>query len=281
VGVGADRQPPLRRACRRRGGDVRARPGRDSGPRCRGAPGLAPRRPGRRSCRRGRLARARRRPSALPPADRRAPTARGARRYPARAPRSRTWSRLDAERGYVQIRVWAAGQGIDESVDEAFAGLAGLATLVLDLRGNPGGNLLLATRTRDRFLREPTTLGSIRYSTGEGRLSERFPLVAEPAPAEKRWAGRLVVLTDPLTFSSSEDFLLGLQGLDHVTVVGAPSGGGSGRPRSLRLLPGWTLTVSTALTYDREGHCIEGAGVPVDVAVTGTDEDVLAAALAL
>ena len=192
-----------------------------------------------------------------------------------------TWKRLDAVRGYVQVRVWAAGQGIDESLDEALDELARCATLVLDLRGNPGGNLLLATRTRDRFLRAATTLGSIRFSAGEGKLSQSFPLVAEPASAEKRWGGRLVVLIDPLTFSSSEDFLLGLQGLDHVTVVGSPSGGGSGRPRSLRLLPGWTLTVSTALTYDREGRCVEGAGVPVDVPVDGTDDDVLAAARAL
>jgi carboxyl-terminal processing protease len=192
-----------------------------------------------------------------------------------------TWRRLDAEHGYVQVRAWAAGRGIDEAVDEALADLAGCATLILDLRGNPGGNLLLATRTRDRFLRERTTLGSIRYSTGEGRLSEPVPVVAEPAPVEKRWSGRLVTLTDPLTFSSSEDFQLGLQGLEHVTVAGAPSGGGSGRPRSLRLLRGWTLTVSTALTYDREGRCVEGAGIPVDVEATGTDDEVLAAARAL
>jgi carboxyl-terminal processing protease len=69
------------------------------------------------------------------------------------------------------------------------------------------------------------------------------------------------------TARSSEDFLLGLQGLDHVTVVGRPSGGGSGRPRSVRLTPGLLLTVSSALTYDRDGRCVEGAGIPVDVPV--------------
>ena len=96
-------------------------------------------------------------------------------------------------------------------------------------------------------------------------LSRPTPLLAEPAA--RAWPGRLVVLTDELTFSSSEDFLLGLQGLAHVRVVGTPSGGGSGRPRHLRLLPGWPLTVSTALTYDRNGRCVEGAGIPVDVHV--------------
>ena len=93
------------------------------------------------------------------------------------------------------------------------------------------------------------------------------------------------MLTDELTFSSSEDFLLGLQGLEHVTVVGSPSGGGSGRPRSLHLLPGWRLTVSTALTYDRTGRCVEGAGIPVDLDVRpspgGEVDTVLQAAVAL
>jgi carboxyl-terminal processing protease len=52
-----------------------------------------------------------------------------------------------------------------------------------------------------------------------------------------------------------------------VLVVGEPSAGVSGRPRFLEVLPGWGLMVSTALTYDRDGRCIEGAGIPVDVEV--------------
>jgi carboxyl-terminal processing protease len=189
-----------------------------------------------------------------------------------------SWWRLDSGAAYVRIAVWAAGHGVEDAIDAAFDELCRCDRLVLDIRGNPGGNLVLASRTRARFLRSETLLGSIRYSVGEGRLSEPFPLVAEPASREQCWTGRLAVLTDSLTFSSSEDFLLGLQGLEHVAVVGQPSGGGSGRARSLRLLPGMTLTVSTALTYDRAGHCVEGAGVPVDVLASGSDEEVLAVA---
>ena len=37
------------------------------------------------------------------------------------------------------------------------------------------------------------------------------------------------------------------------------------------LLPGWTLMVSTALTFDRNGRCIEGSGIPVDVHVPRSD----------
>lgn len=189
--------------------------------------------------------------------------------------------RLGVDVAYLRIAAWVPGQGVDDAIDEAFLELRDCDRLVLDLRGNGGGNLVLARRTQTRFLRERTELGSIRYSVGGGALSRAFPLVAEPASSALRWSGGLIVLTDPLTFSASEDFLLGLQGLDHVTVVGEPSGGGSGRPRALRLLPGMTLTVSTALTFDRTGHCVEGAGIPVDVSAAGSDDDVLALAAAL
>jgi carboxyl-terminal processing protease len=191
------------------------------------------------------------------------------------------WRRLDSGAGYVRVLAWVAARGAEDALDAALNELRGCDRIILDLRGNPGGNLVLAAATRDRFLRERTVLGSIRYSIGGGDLSEPFPLVGAPAGDRVRWSGRLVVLTDSLTFSAAEDFLLGLQGLDHVTVVGQPSGGGSGRARALPLVPGTTLTVSTALTYDRDGRCVEGAGIPVDVTAAGDDDEVLALAESL
>ncbi|NUW38743.1 S41 family peptidase [Nonomuraea rhodomycinica] len=192
------------------------------------------------------------------------------------------WRRLTSDTGYVRLKIWQ-GQ-VAEGFDAALAELDGCDRLVLDLRGNVGGNLMLATGARDRFLRKATHLGWIQYTDGRGGLGPRVALHGEPS-SERRWPGRLVVLTDPLTYSSSEDFLLGLQGLEHVTVIGRPSGGGSGRARSLRLLPDWVLTVSTALTYDRTGHCVENSGIPVDVLIRSdgpghaTDDPAIRAAL--
>lgn len=176
-----------------------------------------------------------------------------------------TWRGVDHDTGYLRLETWRDDPRFADAVQAALDDLRTRRHLILDLRGNVGGVLTVATACRDRFLRGPTRLGSIRYSDGRGGLGPRNALDAEPAPAYQCWAGRLTVLTDPLTYSASEDFLLGLQGLEHVRVVGQRSGGGSGRPRTVRLVPGVTLTVSTALTYDRNGHCIEGAGVPVDI----------------
>jgi carboxyl-terminal processing protease len=175
------------------------------------------------------------------------------------------WRAIDARTGYLRLANWFAGIGLEDAVDAALTELRGRERLVLDLQGNTGGNLVLATGIRDRFLRERTLLGTIRFSTGDGNLADPVPMWSEPARERVRWAGDLVVLTDPLTYSASEDALLGLRGLPHVTVIGQRSGGGSGRPRTITLTDDVFITISTALTFDRDGTCIENHGVPVDI----------------
>lgn len=166
----------------------------------------------------------------------------------------------------VTLREFRAGMGVESVFDELVAGSTAGGHLILDLRGNTGGDILLAGRLRDRFLREETTLGSIAFTDGRGGLGPRR--LREAAPSEEpRWAGRLTVLTDASTYSASEDFLLGLQGLEHVTVLGARTGGGSGRPRTLPLSPTTSLRISTAITYDRAGRPVEFRGIVPDRAL--------------
>lgn len=183
------------------------------------------------------------------------------------------WRRHDARTGVMWLANWFTGLGFEDALDDALEALRDAERLVLDLRGNTGGNLLLATETRRRFLRERTLLGTIRFTRGDGTLADPVELRDEPARDRVRWAGELIVLTDPLTYSASEDFLLGLQGLPHVTVVGQRSGGGSGRPRTIPLLDDMLVTISTALTFDRNGVCVEGHGIPVDHEVPAFEVD--------
>jgi carboxyl-terminal processing protease len=72
-------------------------------------------------------------------------------------------------------------------------------------------------------------------------------------------------VVDEMTCSAAEDAILGLSQLDRIDVAGRPTGGGSGRARTLPLLPDTVLTVSTALTYDHRGRVVEGRGIHVDV----------------
>ena len=164
--------------------------------------------------------------------------------------------------GYLKIDSWQPGTA--DQIDDALHQLRACDRLLVDLRGNVGGSLVEAASFRDRFIDRPTTLGTIRFSTGDGQLSPPAPIRGHPAE-RTRWHKRTRFLTDALTYSASEDAILGLRQLDHIDTAGARSGGGSGRARTIRLLDSIDLHVSTAMTYDHDGQCIEGAGIRVDV----------------
>jgi carboxyl-terminal processing protease len=174
------------------------------------------------------------------------------------------WKELPSGNAYLRINAWLLGKNLEEEVDAAFDVLRNSPRLIVDLRANPGGNLLLAHQFRNRFLKKDGPLGWIQTTLPDGQLSERVAILGTPSNAKQRWNNSVVFLTDPLTYSASEDVLLGLQGQSHVKVIGQSSGGGSGRMRLLRLFNGFRLTVSTSLTFDIRGNCVEGQGIRVD-----------------
>lgn len=178
-----------------------------------------------------------------------------------------SWHVRPGGTGYLDIRGWLATAAWSDAIETALTELAACPRLLVDLRGNVGGSLIAAQAFRDRFLRGRTVLGGIRFSRGDGTLDDLHPIVGEPPGTGPRWTRPVRFLIDRQTYSASEDAILGLQGLPHVQVLGEPSGGGSGRPRTVRLWGGRAATISTALTYDRHGRCVEGAGIPVDLAL--------------
>ncbi len=168
--------------------------------------------------------------------------------------------RLDSRTGYLRIRGWLNGAAWHDAFGDALRGMDRYERLVVDLRGNVGGALIAAQDARARFLPGRTALGTICFSTVTGAMGRPHPLVAEPPAEGPVWTKPVRFLVDPLCYSATEDFLQGLQGLPHVHLAGQRTGGGSGRPRTIRLGPHLIATISTALTFDRAGRCIEGNG---------------------
>lgn len=143
---------------------------------------------------------------------------------------------------------------------------------------NPQGHL------DDRFL-YPTTYAG--WTREERAAIRKFEKEFEPEwmPPERdfsRWhymvisAGRpayyygrrVVVLMDGFCFSATDIFLGALDGLRNVTLLGVPSGGGSGRSQALRLKhSGLEVRVSSMASFRPDGKLYDGNGVSPDVLV--------------
>ena len=129
----------------------------------------------------------------------------------------------------------------------------------IDLRGNVGGKLVVADQCRRMLLHQCGEYGHLQYSNGQGGLSPMYPLLLEPAPTE--FTGDIQILVDSMTYSAAEDFLQPLVGLDHVRIIGGPTGGGSGRPITVPLMDGYSLRVSTTITYTTAQDPVEYFGI--------------------
>lgn len=95
--------------------------------------------------------------------------------------------------------------------------------------------------------------------------------VLAPAPADSpRVRGRVVVLMDAGCFSATDIFLCAMKELPRVTLVGTASGGGSGLAHRHELGHGFSVRLSTMVSFQPDGRLLDGNGVtPDEVVVPG------------
>ncbi len=158
--------------------------------------------------------------------------------------------------------------------------------IILDLRGNPGGVGAMAMGIAGHFHDDTDSLGTMR--TREASLE--FKVNPRRSTADGRsvqpFTGRLAILVDPMSASTSEIFAAGLQSLDRAHVVGRASAGAA-LPAQMRELPGGDGLLFAFADFTRpDGSHIEGVGVIPDlpsgdtllVWQLGNDPDIAAAA---
>lgn len=139
-----------------------------------------------------------------------------------------------------------------DELDTALRGLKrqGISSLVVDLRGNPGGIVEQAVKAAEKFLPAGTLIVSQRgRSAGDNRdwySSNRTP---ETMP--------LVLLVDDHTASASEIFAGAMQDQDRATIIGSRTFG-KGLVQSVIDLPGGTgITLTAARYYTPSGRSIQ------------------------
>ena len=167
--------------------------------------------------------------------------------------------------GYVDLTVFSAEAAADLQRATDSLRAAGARSLVLDLRGNPGGLLDQGIGVADLFLDAGQSIVATRGRTpDENRaFSDR---------AAQRWATMpLVVLTDSGSASASEIVAGALQDHDRALVVGTTTYGKGSAQRVFRLQDG-AVKLTTALWYTPSGRSINRPRP--DNSVTGEPDEV-------
>lgn len=166
--------------------------------------------------------------------------------------------------GYLNLSQFA--QTSTQEIDQALQQLHGngMKSLILDLRGNPGGLLTTCVDITNRFLPCGTIVST------KGRLSDDN--MHESATFSRTWDIPLVVLVDGDSASASEILAAAIQDNGRGVLVGEKSYG-KGTVQThfpLQSING-NLRLTTARFYAPSGRAMSGSGVTPDVRIA--DED--------
>ncbi|MEM7456803.1 MAG: S41 family peptidase [Planctomycetota bacterium] len=139
----------------------------------------------------------------------------------------------------------------------------GMQTLIVDVRGNPGGLLKAAVEVADRFIRQ----GVIVSTKGRNPLED----FTHRAQAAGTWRVPLVVLIDENSASASEIFAAAIRDHGAGEIVGNQSyGKGSVQGIFPLNVSGGGVRLTTARFYSPSGQAISQVGVKADYTVTET-----------
>ncbi|MEM1414998.1 MAG: S41 family peptidase [Myxococcota bacterium] len=151
---------------------------------------------------------------------------------------------------------------VEAALEDAFAALAGVRGMVVDVRSNGGGYDAVSQLIARRFLDRERML-----YTKEARLGDGFDARDEIrlAPTANAFTGPVVVLTSRATVSAAEVFTMMMRELPHVTLVGEATQGALSDVLSRTLPGGFGFDLANEAYRTPSGEWFEGPGIPPDV----------------
>ena len=178
---------------------------------------------------------------------------------------------LDDNIGYIRCASFESGIG-EGNLDEVLSYLLLCRGLIIDIRGNGGGDLTTAERLAGRFVQDKTLVGYMQHKTGTGHndFSEMKEIYLEPS-SNVRWHKKVCVLTNRSVYSAANAFAVWMNCLPNVTLVGDHTGGGSGMPMNNSLPNGWNVRFSACPMYDANKQQTE-FGIDPDMKVDLTND---------
>jgi C-terminal processing protease CtpA/Prc len=202
------------------------------------------------------------------------------------------------EIGYIHIALFTneesdtAHQEWGKAIDKIITSLENSNAIVLDVRGNRGGEILVMEYIAARFASERKDYLTTRSKTGPGQNDFSNDKIYTIKPIRTASDNRygytkpIVLLTNKGTVSAAEWFTMALRTQSHVIHAGTPTCGAFSSRNSRFLTNGWIYSISPDRITDMNGAYYEGIGISPDkkhiiVNTTGDEQLLYAIELAL
>lgn len=175
---------------------------------------------------------------------------------------------VDAESGTGYLKLEKFSKSSSDEMDKAMWSLhqQGMQSLIVDLRGNPGGLLTTAIELSNKFI----PCGTIVSTRGRNTTDNSH----ETASYDRTWKVPLVVLIDGDSASASEILAAAIQENQRGIIVGRRSyGKGTVQTQFPLQTVSAGLKLTTARFYSPNGRKMAGAGVEPDIVVDLSNTD--------
>ena len=172
----------------------------------------------------------------------------------------------------------------DEVVKKIIAEVSSVQHVVVDVRGNAGGNFVAGLRLLSMFICQPTVVGDLTKPRAKQKNETTLPddlrdmeqlallnvhstVHLKTFPTTNCFKGKVSVLVDGKSASVAELVAQALKEKAKATILGSPSGGellmGVWYPVD-EITKGAEVSIPEAVYTSQQGHVIEGQGVMLD-----------------
>jgi len=173
--------------------------------------------------------------------------------------------------GTIAFNIWLPI--LAPELQRAVDSVASCEGIVIDLRGNPGGLGAMVMGFGGYFVESPVSLGTMRMRDLSLNYAINPRLVRIDGAQTGPFKGRVAILVDAMSASTSEIFATGMQRLGRARVFGQRSAGAA-LPALMHALPSGDVFVHAVADFtDPAGGRIEGAGVVPDELIPLTQQD--------
>lgn len=176
--------------------------------------------------------------------------------------------------GYINYSSFSSGFS-DSNISYAMKYFKDCKGLIIDVRNNGGGSLSYSEQLASYFFTQETVTGYISHKIGNGH-SDFSKMVEIKTPAHKtiQWQRPVVVLTNRMSYSATNDFVNRMKQAPNAVIVGDKTGGGGGLPLSSELPNGWLVRFSASPMFNAsKQHTEWGIDPDVQDSITMADEN--------